>query len=208
MPTRVPASDALRRSTGRRAAHAWSIVTVRRAPSQLRAGTRGVVAGTTLATLQAMIRRLAILGAALLAVACVDGSWDWGDDGTADPDAEQPTRVEAGRLIFAAFCPACHGVHAKGDGPVAASLRTPPADLTHIVARRGSFDSARIASFIDGRARIGAHGASDMPVWGRIYDDRNEAMLSDETLLSPSMIFDVVAYLESIQVDPARDDPE
>ncbi len=113
---------------------------------------------------------------------------------------EEGARVSTGRLLFAAYCSACHGAEGQGNGPVAAALRTPPAELTRIAARAGgTFDAAKVASFIDGRTRIEAHGEREMPVWGRLYDDHNQSIMSDETLLSPAMIFYIVEYLRTIQ---------
>jgi hypothetical protein len=68
----------------------------------------------------------------------------------------------------------------------------------------GTFEAAKVAGFIDGRTRVDAHGEREMPVWGRLYDDRNENLMSDETLLSPGMIFEIVEYLGSIQAPAAR----
>ena len=84
---------------------------------------------------------------------------------------------------------------------MAESLRARPADLTRIALRRGGFDAAEVAAYIDGRTEISAHGLREMPVWGRRFDDRNSAILSDETLLSPGMIFNIVDYLRTLQVD-------
>jgi mono/diheme cytochrome c family protein len=112
---------------------------------------------------------------------------------------EERARVEAGADLFASYCASCHGREARGDGPVAAALTVRPADLTRIAARRGRFEASEVAAFIDGRTDVLAHGRREMPVWGRIFDDRNENAVSDETLLSPGMIFAITAYLGSIQ---------
>ena len=94
-----------------------------------------------------------------------------------------------------------HGRSATGDGPVASELRTPPADLTRIAERHGGiFLADEVAAFIDGRNRIAAHGSSEMPVWGRQFDDRLETGIAQETRLSPGSIFLIVEYLRSIQV--------
>ena len=144
-------------------------------------------------------------GVAVLAVA-IAGCNGW--RGEIDPPAwrareEQAARVAAGQRLFSAYCSSCHGALALGNGPVAPALRTPPADLTRIAARAGgTFDAARVAAFIDGRTRIEAHGERDMPVWGRLYDDRNETLMDDETLLSPGMIFSITEFLGSIQTPP------
>jgi mono/diheme cytochrome c family protein len=115
------------------------------------------------------------------------------------PPSTPASRAAAGADVFRRYCASCHGVAAMGDGVVAASLRKPPADLTRIAARRGgSFDAPAIAAYVDGRERVAEHGAADMPVWGRRFDDRQDS-LADETKLAPGDIYLVVEYLRSIQ---------
>jgi mono/diheme cytochrome c family protein len=105
-----------------------------------------------------------------------------------------------GRESFIIYCASCHGVSGRGDGPVAPALASPPPDLTAIAARaNGVFDGAEVATFVDGRKRIAAHGTSDMPVWGRRFDDRVQEGVYDETRLRPGTIFLIVEYLLSIQ---------
>jgi len=79
----------------------------------------------------------------------------------ADPAADQ------GPALFRQYCTSCHGESGRGDGPVAASLKQPPADLTRIAARAGGrFDADAVRQMIDGRAPLPAHGPREMPVWG------------------------------------------
>lgn len=132
-----------------------------------------------------------------LAMACAPGASDRGRD-------EERARIAAGGDLFRSYCASCHGADARGMGPVAPQLTVAPPDLTLIAARRGGrFDAAEIAAFIDGRNEVLAHGRREMPVWGRLYDERNQNIMSDETLLSPGMIFSITAYLRSVQ-EPAE----
>lgn len=141
-----------------------------------------------------MTPRLLILCAVLLGCPAVERA--------AFPALDSPeARAEAGRERFTRYCASCHGREGTGDGPAAGSLAQPPADLTRIALRRGAFDPDFIARYIDGRIRVEAHGPSDMPVWGRRLDDRNDA-LYEESRLTPGAISLIVAYLESIQVEP------
>jgi hypothetical protein len=49
-------------------------------------------------------------------------------------------------------------------------LRVPPTNLTQWARRHGgTFQEDGVARAIDGRDRIGAHGPSDMPVWGDAF---------------------------------------
>ena len=80
---------------------------------------------------------------------------------------EPPTGAAGGKIIFRQICATCHGTDARGTGPVAKSLKTPPADLTQIATRHGgSFPADEITTFIDGRKDVAAHGSREMPVWG------------------------------------------
>lgn len=114
----------------------------------------------------------------------------------ADPSA----RAEFGKEWFAIYCATCHGVGGRGDGPVADSLVSPPADLTAIASRRaGVFDPDEIAGYIDGRTRVTAHGTSEMPVWGRPVPDRFGRPDVAEPYLSADVIALLVEYLRAIQ---------
>jgi mono/diheme cytochrome c family protein len=76
----------------------------------------------------------------------------------------------AGRGEFLRSCASCHGTSGTGDGPVAKSLSTPPADLTRLAeANNGVFPIARVYEVIDGRIERLVHGTRDMPVWGDRY---------------------------------------
>jgi mono/diheme cytochrome c family protein len=120
----------------------------------------------------------------------------------APPAATAPNAmlVEVGGRAFATHCAACHGTDARGAGPVATALITPPADLTRIAARRGGdFPADEIAAWIDGRFAAPAHGTREMPVWGyRFAEGLPEGELTQE--LVRGRILTVVEYLRSIQV--------
>jgi mono/diheme cytochrome c family protein len=109
------------------------------------------------------------------------------------------TLVDAGRESFQRYCAACHGVNATGDGPVAPSLKTPPPDLTAIAQRRGgTFPAGEIATYIDGRFAVAAHGTRLMPVWGRLLGAPiSEGTTADE--VSRGRIDALVSYLQTIQ---------
>jgi len=97
-------------------------------------------------------------------------------------------------------------MEAHGDGVLAAVLRVRPPDLTRIAARRGGeFPDAEIASFIDGRAFVAAHGSREMPVWGRVFA-RPVADGSAGEEVVRGQLWVLVAYLRSIQV-PERAAP-
>jgi hypothetical protein len=79
---------------------------------------------------------------------------------------------------------------------MARALTTPPANLRHLSERYGNpLPGDQIARFIDGRADVKAHGARDMPVWGRRF--YSEGQGSERQV--KDLIVKLVAYLQSIQ---------
>jgi mono/diheme cytochrome c family protein len=83
---------------------------------------------------------------------------------------EENLMVTRGRDLFGQYCVTCHGYSGKGDGPLAAVLKTPPADLTQIRKKYGgTFPGAKIRQFIDGEQPVPAHGSREMPVWGKEF---------------------------------------
>jgi len=112
-----------------------------------------------------------------------------------------PMLVEVGRGEFEKQCASCHGLAGHGDGPAAAALSTPPADLTRIAARRGGdFPVDEIAAWIDGRLAPTAHGTREMPIWGsRLAEGLPAEPLTQD--LVRGRIDTLVEYLRSIQVE-------
>src|ERR1700693_638402 len=81
-----------------------------------------------------------------------------------------PTYVPSGKVMYKQYCAACHGADGKGRGPAAASLNTRPADLTTLGKRHnGTFPYDYVAGVLRFGPGLSAHGSSDMPVWGPIF---------------------------------------
>lgn len=114
-------------------------------------------------------------------------------------EGPDPVLADLGAAQYATYCAACHGVDARGDGPVAEALQKPPPDLTRIAARRGGvFPSGEIARFIDGRFGVTAHGPREMPIWGeRFTESIPEPGLGEE--VARGRVVTLVNYLQSIQ---------
>ena len=120
--------------------------------------------------------------------------------------AGEPQRVDitptvvgpsmSGRDIFRYYCASCHGREARGNGPVASALKTPPANLTTLAAKnQGQFPVERVKAFITkGRPDAPSHGSSDMPVWGPIFQS-----LDPSDKVAQARIDNLVAYLKSLQ---------
>ena len=105
------------------------------------------------------------------------------------------TSAASGSEMFASYCAPCHGKDAKGDGPAASALKVPPANLTELAKKNnGKFPANHIAT--DLRSGVsGAHGSTDMPVWGPLF---SKVSSNDEAIVQ-MRISNLIRYLESLQ---------
>jgi Cytochrome C oxidase, cbb3-type, subunit III len=98
--------------------------------------------------------------------------------------------VADGHRYFVRYCASCHGTDGLGDGPVAKSLATPPANLRKLGDKYGMPLAAHsIAELIDGRDTARAHGSHEMPVWReKLYElgqgEKGEAGISERPMLA------------------------
>jgi mono/diheme cytochrome c family protein len=98
-----------------------------------------------------------------------------------------------GPALYKAYCEACHGPEAKGNGPAASTLKFPPADLTRISARNGgTFPLMRIERIISGEEERRGHGA--MPAWGPVFSE-----VDRDQDLGRVRIDNLARYLRDIQ---------
>ncbi len=85
-------------------------------------------------------------------------------------DAIPVTRSFSGVEMYKTWCASCHGLQGKGDGPAAAALKKPPADLTLLAKKNGGkFPLEKVRNYIDGTKEVASHGSRDMPVWGTFF---------------------------------------
>ena len=111
------------------------------------------------------------------------------------------TTAATGDYLFRTYCAACHGTSAKGDGPLADSMRTRPADLTEIAKRnKGTFPRDLVYRMIDGRSPVKGHGGADMPVWGDVF---SRAVEGGDPIVVQKRIEALVAYLDGLQARTA-----
>jgi mono/diheme cytochrome c family protein len=96
-----------------------------------------------------------------------------------NPLAASAEYLEHGRRLFEIDCVPCHGTSGKGDGPVAAQMRLPVADLT------GGQSEQRTDGYLYATIR---NGGRDMPAYG-------DAM-------SPTERWILVLYVRHLQGSP------
>lgn len=74
---------------------------------------------------------------------------------------------DIGKIEYQSNCASCHGISAKGDGPMSTELKRRPTDLTVLAKKNnGIFPLNSVYKIIDGRDEIASHGSREMPVWG------------------------------------------
>lgn len=102
-----------------------------------------------------------------------------------------------GKDLFMAYCASCHGLDAKGHGPVAPALKEPLPDLRTVAKRNnGTFPKEEMEKMIlGGKGSRVAHGSEDMPVWGPVF-----RKVQNDRDLGLVRVRNVVDYLVSIQV--------
>ena len=111
---------------------------------------------------------------------------------------KDPQQRVSGSEVFRTYCAMCHGTGARGDGPLAPSLKHKPSDLAEIAKRNGGeFPAELVFRTIDGRQKIQGHGGPDMPVWGDAFK-KSQDIASDAAV--KDRINDLVDYIQSIQV--------
>lgn len=102
-----------------------------------------------------------------------------------------------GPALYKAYCASCHGLNAKGEGPMVKSLKVTPSDLTHISSRNGgNFPAERISKIISGEQQLPhGHGTREMPVWGPIF-----SQVAWDQDLGRVRVDNLTRYLRDLQV--------
>jgi mono/diheme cytochrome c family protein len=100
---------------------------------------------------------------------------------------------ESGAQLYKNYCAACHGIEGKGDGPVVKFLKAPPADLSTLAQRNdGKYPADRVAETLRSGTDRGAHGTSEMPIWGPVFQSRGKGV-------AQMRILKLTEHIESLQ---------
>lgn len=122
--------------------------------------------------------------------------------------AQQQTKIEktpirstpanSGEEMFKSYCTPCHGLSGKGDGPAAAALKNPPANLTLLAKNNnGKFPDMHVAAVLKGGAGTPAHGSAEMPVWGPLFSQ----VSSSKPGIVALRISNLSKYIETLQAN-------
>lgn len=114
----------------------------------------------------------------------------------------QPAMI--GEALFQENCAVCHGAAGAGDGPVADLFAQKPRNLQLLAKENnGAFPFSETYQAIDGTRQIGAHGNSEMPVWGDLFaDEANPHTFHpgiDTREIVQGRILSLVYYLQTVQ---------
>jgi len=142
------------------------------------------------------VEREKLIAVLVVAGALFCNSGNFGKAQKFPPGEAQPPVFLDGAQLYKAYCASCHGGDARGEGPMAKSLKVPPPDLTRIyIHNGGTFPLKRISRIISGEEQLpGGHGTREMPVWGPFF-----SRVDNDLDLGLMRIDAVARYLEKIQ---------
>ncbi|HTQ60462.1 MAG TPA: cytochrome c [Candidatus Solibacter sp.] len=107
------------------------------------------------------------------------------------------SHVVSGKGMFTKYCASCHGQDAKGSGPAAIAMKTPPPDLTTLSKRNdGKYPEGYVGAVLKFGRSMASHSSEDMPVWGSRFKTLDPA--GDPT--GQQHVDALVAYIKQLQV--------
>lgn len=106
------------------------------------------------------------------------------------------TAVAMGKATYLQYCASCHGPDARGTGPVAPALKSPPADLTGLAKTHGGkFPDEYVGGIVRFGKPLAAHGSREMPVWGGVFSRRENG----DQAATQRRIRNLLEYLATLQ---------
>ena len=109
--------------------------------------------------------------------------------------------AQSGKQDYDAYCTACHGPDAKGNGPALLTIpmNPPPPDLTQLAKKNGGkFPFDEVVDTIDGRKNIPSHELIQMPFMGATLQKRGKEF-------TPESDAEVLFYWRCLQRRQSRD---
>lgn len=133
------------------------------------------------------MRRVAVLLVGILALT-----------GCQAPEMDAERAAVTGEDDYLALCSSCHGATGTGDGPAAADLSPPPADLTRLAAENGGdFPFLDVMARIDGYTRE----PGVMPEFGQMLGDELVPLETAPGIFTPTppRLIALAEYVEALQ---------
>jgi mono/diheme cytochrome c family protein len=107
----------------------------------------------------------------------------------------EQTSPVSGKEMFAAYCAACHGPNAQGDGPAAAALKKQPPDLTRLASNNGGkYPELQVIQTLSAR-EVQSHGSQEMPVWGVVL----KSVSSRDNEIVRMRVQNLASYIKTLQ---------
>jgi mono/diheme cytochrome c family protein len=126
----------------------------------------------------------------------LSASVTWAQD-DALPNPPWDGGLANGADLYKNHCAICHGLDARGHGPLAAAMKLVPADLTQIATKHGGeFPDAKIADIIRNGGALLGHGSRAMMPWGLYFSERHKPEVGRARIKA------LVAYIKSLQEKP------
>lgn len=118
-------------------------------------------------------------------------------------ETQSEGRAADGEALYMDHCATCHGIEARGNGPMAPVLVIQPPDLTALARKNGgAFPLLEAASRIDGRDPLVAHG-SPMPVYGPYFEGQGAdvpvRLPSGQHMMTSAPVAALLEYLITLQ---------
>src|SRR5262245_39643972 len=83
----------------------------------------------------------------------------------------EAAEAKQGKELYMQYCASCHGKDGRGNGSVSPYLKIAVPDLTVMKKNnKGIYPLDDVMATIDGRRAVRTHGDRDMPVWGEIFE--------------------------------------
>ena len=111
-----------------------------------------------------------------------------------------PERQPSGATLYRGNCVSCHGVSGAGNGPLAADLPVPPANLRLLAAGNGGvYPTERVMAAIYGYRGKDYEGL--MPEFGPVLDSPEVIWTAPDgrEIPTPSALLALAMYLETLQ---------
>jgi mono/diheme cytochrome c family protein len=106
----------------------------------------------------------------------------------------------SGAALYRGNCATCHGTTGAGDGPMAAGLPVPPADLRQLAATNGGvFPTERVMATIYGYS--GKDAIALMPEFGPLLDSPEVMWLTPDgrEIATPSALVALADHVQTLQ---------